>query len=75
MPDMATSLIKGELISDSTPVEVVLGDINSFHIEAVTYFRPDVKPNESDFPDFSGFGGWGFWGIGTFVLDLHFKRM
>ena len=42
MPDMATSLIKGELNSDSTPVEVMLGDINSIHIE-VTKASDEAK--------------------------------
>ena len=31
MPDIATSLIKGELISDQTPVEVMLGDVNRIY--------------------------------------------
>lgn len=32
MPDIAASFIKGELISDQTPVEVMVGDISRMHI-------------------------------------------
>jgi len=35
MPDIAASLIKGNLISDHTPVEVMVGDINSIHIVTI----------------------------------------
>ncbi len=37
MPDIAASIIKGELISDQTPVEVMVGDIEVMNIK-----KPDV---------------------------------